>query len=273
MGSPRFRTSDAGSFAFTDAWFPAGAYLQPHVHDRPCFAVILSGSLDVAFRSAAFYCEPASVHTEPQAERHANRIGRRGAHVLVIQPDPLRERLVVPLRGILDRTTQRRHAGIAELAARLVAELDGGDTVAPLAQEGLALEMLALAARTQSGDESGRVPRWLLTVQEYLHAHRFESLRIGSLAAELDLPPTRLARAFRRHFHVSIGAYVRRLRIEWAAAALSEDDSPLSAIAVHAGFVDQSHFTRVFTRLMGVSPGRYRDGRADRPARRVPPRA
>jgi AraC family transcriptional regulator len=267
MGSPQFRTAEAGALALTEAWFPSRAYLPPHVHDRPCFAVVLAGSMDVAFRNAAYHCAPASVHTEPLAERHANRIGRIGAHVLVIQPDPLQDRLVGPLSGILSRTTQRQHEGIAQLAARLAAELEAADTAASLAQEGLALEMLALAARGESARPPGRVPRWLLTVQEYLHAHRFDTLRIGPIADRLDLPPTRLARAFRRHFHVSLGGYVRRLRIEWAAAQLARDELPLSAIALHAGFADQSHFTRVFTRLIGVPPGRYRDLRAPRPPR------
>jgi AraC family transcriptional regulator len=47
------------------------------------------------------------------------------------------------------------------------------------------------------------------------------------------------------------------LRLEWAAARLSEERS-LAQIALEAGFADQSHFTRAFRRHFGVTPGRYR---------------
>jgi AraC-like DNA-binding protein len=33
---------------------------------------------------------------------------------------------------------------------------------------------------------------------------------------------------------------------------------PLVEVALHTGFADQSHLTRHFTRVIGVSPGRYR---------------
>ncbi|WP_368733576.1 helix-turn-helix domain-containing protein [Acinetobacter baumannii] len=33
---------------------------------------------------------------------------------------------------------------------------------------------------------------------------------------------------------------------------------PLSKVADECGFADQSHFTKAFTRLLGISPGRWR---------------
>jgi len=49
------------------------------------------------------------------------------------------------------------------------------------------------------------------------------------------------------------------LRLEWAAEELARDDARLADVALRAGFADQSHFTRLFRRHTGVTPGHYRE--------------
>lgn len=270
IGSPRFRTVGVDGFAITEAWFPPHAYLAPHVHERGCFAVMLDGSFDVVFRTASHACPPTSVHTEPVAERHANRIGRAGAHVVVVQPDPARDELLRPFAPMMDRVTQRLHAGIAGLAGRITMELEAPDAAAPLVLQALALEMLAVGVRTGADRHDARPPAWLLRVQEYLHAHRLDTPCLADIAAVAGVHPAHLARAFRRHFRTTPGAYVRRLRLDWAAAQLVESRDSLAAIAGRAGFADQAHFTRAFGRYAGVSPGRYRAARTRDPLTKRP---
>ena len=72
------------------------------------------------------------------------------------------------------------------------------------------------------------------------------------------MSPSRLARSFRARFGQSIGSYTRNVRLDWAARAVAHSDAPLARVACEAGFADQSHFTRAFTRRFGVAPGRYR---------------
>src|SRR5215471_14169195 len=74
--------------------------------------------------------------------------------------------------------------------------------------------------------------------------------------------PVHLARAFRVHFGCSVGEFLRRRRVEWAANALATTEESLAAIAQCAGFCDQSHFTRVFRHVMGMRPGAYRRAKA-----------
>jgi AraC family transcriptional regulator len=57
---------------------------------------------------------------------------------------------------------------------------------------------------------------------------------------------------------VPIGAYVRRLRLDWAASRLKMADEPIARIGLEAGFADQSHFTRAFKRYTGLTPAEYR---------------
>jgi AraC family transcriptional regulator len=88
-----------------------------------------------------------------------------------------------------------------------------------------------------------------------------QPVRLAELAREVSVHPAHLARAFRQQFGTSVGGYVRRLRLDWAAAELERSETALAAIALAAGFADQSHFTRSFRRYTGFTPGAYRRGR------------
>ena len=57
---------------------------------------------------------------------------------------------------------------------------------------------------------------------------------------------------------MTVGGYVRRLRLEWAAMELERTDTALAAVALAAGFADQSHFTRAFRDYTGFTPSVYR---------------
>src|SRR5688500_15848762 len=113
MGSPRFRTLATSGCTVTDAWLAPGAVVEPHTHDRTTFAVMLDGSFDSAIAHRRREATPTTVWTEPREERHANYIGRAGAHVLVIQPDPARADLFAPFATLTDEVHLLRHAGIA----------------------------------------------------------------------------------------------------------------------------------------------------------------
>lgn len=259
MGSPRFRTAATSGCTVTDAWFPPGAVLEPHTHERTIFAVMLDGSFDSAIARRRLDCTPATVWTEPREERHANYIGRLGAHVLVVQPDPERSDLFGPFAPFTDEVHLLRHAGIATEARRVLAELDVADRLTPLAIDSLVLTMMTAASRLQLGRGHRRaLPPWLVRAQEMLHAHFRERLQLADVASAVGVQPSHLAHGFRRHFRTTVGTYVRSLRLDWAVERLARTDEPLAGIALAAGYSDQSHFTRECRRVRGVSPGEYR---------------
>jgi AraC-like DNA-binding protein len=55
-----------------------------------------------------------------------------------------------------------------------------------------------------------------------------------------------------------VGDYARQRRVEFACHQLTASGRPLSDIALSAGFGDQAHFTNVFRRLVGLTPGAFR---------------
>lgn len=262
MGSPRFDVVEVGGFRVTDAWFPPGQFLPPHVHERSIFATVLSGSFETVFRTQRHDCTPSTVFTEPAGERHANRIQDAGARVVVIQPGSWETDRLRPASRLWEEIHGFRHGTVADRARQLSREVRSPDSVTPLAIEALILEMIVIAARLdEGGHPTGRPPEWLERARDLVHDRFREKLRIDDVAAAVDIHPTHLASTFRDHFHVPLGAYIRRLRVDWATRQVAETGESLSSIATGAGFADQSHFTREFKRRNGVTPGRYRECR------------
>jgi AraC family transcriptional regulator len=261
MGSPAFRSMALDGFDVIEAWFSPREYLAPHTHDRACVAMMLEGSFDLAIGGRVHSCPPTAVATEPAGERHANSIGDAGARVVVIQPDPGRSELLRPFARLLDQPSHRHHAGVAASAARLARELDRPDHLASLAAEAAVLEILVVLSRLAIHAERAPPP-WLLRARELVHAKFREPLQIGEVAREVEVHPGHLARAFRQHFRMPLGSYVRNLRLEWVAARLLGSEESLASIALAAGFADQSHLTRVFKCRTGLTPQAYRRTRS-----------
>jgi len=95
--------------------------------------------------------------------------------------------------------------------------------------------------------------------KEVLGANLDGNIGSKELARECGLSISHFSRAFRNSTGLAPHTWLLRRRIDEAKALLADAASiSLSHIALACGFADQSHFTRVFTRMVGVSPGAWR---------------
>jgi len=101
-------------------------------------------------------------------------------------------------------------------------------------------------------------PSWLGRAVELLQDRYHEELTIAEIAAAVGVHPIHLARTFRRHLRCTPGEFARFRRLQQAASLLVRTAQPLAEVALSSGFADQSHFSRVFARYFGLSPGQYR---------------
>jgi AraC family transcriptional regulator len=259
LGSSRFTSTEVHGLLVTEAHFPPGLVLPMHLHERATIAIMLEGSFDCVFPTRTLACGPGVLHTEPAEEQHGNRVGTGGAHVVVVQPDSRAIGVLGAQARLLERVNHAPHTRAVGLAWRLARELHCSDAAAALAIEGLVLEVLAEAVRSHRLEGArAPLPGWLAQAQEYVHAQFRRSFRIADVAREVNVSPVRLARRFRRHFGLSLAAYTRKLRLEWAGVELASGEEPLAVIARRAGFADQSHFTRAFRQHTGLTPQRFR---------------
>ena len=93
--------------------------------------------------------------------------------------------------------------------------------------------------------------------RRYLDGHLDRQVSLAELTTRFAVSPTHLVRRFASEVGMPPHAYHLQLRVGHSRDLLRAGASPGHA-ALAAGFSDQSHFTRHFTRLVGMSPGRYR---------------
>jgi AraC family transcriptional regulator len=99
----------------------------------------------------------------------------------------------------------------------------------------------------------------LRAVLEYIHEHLDAELCLDQLAAVAHVSPYHFARLFKKSTGLPPHQYVIARRIERAKELLRERERlPLAEVAAEVGFACQSHFTRHFKRLVGVTPRRFR---------------
>lgn len=109
-----------------------------------------------------------------------------------------------------------------------------------------------------------RIDRWsiapwrLRDACDWMMGRLDQPLSIAEIAAQIDMTPGYFARAFRQATGEPPHRWLMRKRIERAKALLRTPGLSLAEIASVCGFADQSHLTRVFGRIAGATPARFR---------------
>ena len=262
MGSPSFREIRTPLVEVVSAWFPPNAKLASHTHAKAVFGVMLDGSFRTRIMNRDVDYVASGAWTEPAEERHTNVAGKSGARVLIVQPGAAAGGMAETCRDLLEQLVYLQSVELMIEASRIEAECMTPDQLSPLVVEGTALAVLARAARVRTRQLNHDTwPRWLHDAVSYLHAHQLDRINLSELAGNVGVHPSRLAHEFRARLRTSPGEYVRRLRLEWAAARLREAEPRIAEIAIGAGFYDQSHFSRTFRRHFGVTPAEWRRAR------------
>ncbi|GLQ50578.1 helix-turn-helix transcriptional regulator [Dyella flava] len=100
-------------------------------------------------------------------------------------------------------------------------------------------------------------------VMQMMRERIFDGISIGELAEACSLSAGALARGFKKSTGMSPHQWLLSRRVDLALELMADPDTTLAEIAFHAGFSDQSHFSRVFTQKMGVAPGAWRKSLAN----------
>lgn len=146
------------------------------------------------------------------------------------------------------------HAELSALCDELKAPLAADDCESRLAAalvkllgDGIEQPSTWRTLSSQPGDT-------LTPFANYLLAHATENLSLDQLAAIAGFSKFYLLRSFRHAYGLTPHAYQMRLRLARAWRLIAEG-APLSWTAYDAGFADQSHLTRRFLALFGLTPG------------------
>lgn len=238
--------------------------VDEHEHSLSFFCLATEGSHTERIAATTLTRQRGSVVFHPASETHADLWGERGGSCLNIE-------LGGSWRERVDSLRIRRHqhrewkggqvtswAGRVDRIASATRPLTATDNIEV---EGLVLLMLAELARPSRAVERGARGAWVAQLRDYLHDEFRTANTLDSIAATFGVHPATLARAFRRAYGISVGAYIRLRRVEEACRLIERTDRPIGFIAHELGFADHSHCAREVRRVMGCAPSALRRGK------------
>jgi AraC-like DNA-binding protein len=116
-----------------------------------------------------------------------------------------------------------------------------------------------LVSVQQLAHVSGRpLPPTVVMAVELMSRRYREKLTVAHIAAAVGLSERRFTHIFRESTGLSVNDYFNKFRVAIARRLLIESDAKLDSIAELAGFSDSSNFSRAFTEIAGIRPGRFR---------------
>ena len=174
-----------------------------------------------------------------------------------------------PQRATDFATPLVRDREVRFLLLRLVSALGEGSAASPLEQESRLQDVLGhLILRhgaerlTPASQPAGAAREAIRRARQYLEEHAERAVTLAELARVAGLSASHLCWAFGAAVGMPPHAYQTQVRVVRAKALLVSGYLPLAQVAAEVGFASQSHLTRHFARLVGVTPGRYvRDSR------------
>lgn len=94
---------------------------------------------------------------------------------------------------------------------------------------------------------------------QHLRVHYAERITLEDMARTVYLSPAYFSRVFKRETGVTFNSYLNSVRVAKSKELLRHDNMRLTDIALLVGFEDQSYFTKVFKRVTGTAPLKYRE--------------
>jgi AraC-like DNA-binding protein len=192
--------------------------------------------------------------------------------------DPLRLRLVVFAddavqrfggsaalarlpRSVAVRPSDREFSRLCDLADLIAAEVLRPMGDSPLMLDALLAQLLVRLGRHGRDGAGERPPSLLVRLERLIEARFREEHRVSAYAALLGVTPDHLSAVIRGHQRQGAKQVIAARVMREAAHLLRTSDVRVADLAAALGYRDTGHFTRAFTRVMGIAPGRYRSGR------------
>ncbi|HEX7122489.1 MAG TPA: AraC family transcriptional regulator [Gemmatimonadaceae bacterium] len=252
------RSIEVGGFRVTEAAYAANTRISRHEHRFPSWTAVIAGSFAERFRVGEFHCETGALLAKPASAAHSNEYGDSGARVLIVEITDAAVETHAALCAVTESAVRIIPATtIASRIRRLRSELSGPEDARSLGVHAAILDIGLLLLRIRPRRASERAA-WLRRAVDRLQTEFIHPPSLSVLAAECGVHPVYLCAAFRRAHGCSPGAYVRRLRIEYARHLLATTDDSVSRVAFASGFSDYSHLSRQFRAAIGLTPVEYR---------------
>lgn len=238
-----------------------------HAHDSYGFGVILDGAQRFRWRGIDHIAPAGSLEVMNPGEPHDGRpAGESFAYRTVLPSVALMRQLaselcdgrdcepVFPRTVIHDPPLARRIAAMHRTLEQPAGALAQDSEFVAVMSALLCRHADFKPVDRGTGDDGALVVR----LRDYLEAHVTQDVSLADLARIGERSRHTVLRSFRKATGMTPHAYLLNQRVERARRSLASG-AALAETAIDCGFFDQSHFTRVFKRHTGLTPGQYRD--------------
>lgn len=251
------RAPDVGGLQRFEAFFAGHGY-DPHRHDTYAIGHTLAGVQSFQYRGSWRHSQPGATIVLHPDEAHDGEAGTESGfqyRMMYIEPALIQQMLGgQPLPFIKTGLSNdpRLFAATGALLRSLDCPLDPLEEQDALFDLAQALSSVSGASGKRSGFDYVAAQR----AREYIHSALDRTVTLDELAQHSGRDRWSLSRNFRLLFGTSPYRYLTMRRLDMVRALLTQGQTLVSA-ALIAGFTDQSHMTRQFSKTYGLPPARW----------------
>jgi len=153
------------------------------------------------------------------------------------------ERVILQFRQLLDAAEQKFYSGyLVHYALSL-----------------LGLEITIGFVMSYDVSNVSATYKYITKIMDWIRMHHTEHLSVTQVASVFNYHPGYISSVFKKHTGVSLLDFIYRTKIDAAKEILLSSREPIKQIAERLGFADDKYFMKVFKRLEGTTPSKFRN--------------
>lgn len=225
-----------------------------HYHKNHYLCYVLKGDFSEFSSKKEIACTKGDIIIHPRYQEHSNFFSKSGGLCFNVEMTGMFQKELSLLNISSYQVLKKENPFIKSIVDRIYMEFKNYDCFSEWIIEGLLLELMGTISR-QVHDQGSSY--WFKKAKKIIDENYGKEVSTAFVAGELNVSASHLAREFRKAAGMTLGEYLRVSRIQQACQQLKKQDPDISQIAFELGFTDQSHFTKVFRRQMGITPRKY----------------
>lgn len=104
-----------------------------------------------------------------------------------------------------------------------------------------------------------RYSKTITTCKDFIYKHIYDVINHNDIANKVELSPKYLSFLFKKEVGMTVSEYIQQTKIDEVKKLLVYSKTPISEICSLLNFNDQSYFTKVFKKVVGITPKQYRE--------------
>jgi AraC-like DNA-binding protein len=225
-----------------------------HYRENPYFTYLLQGKLFESNKKESYYLESGSLIFHNWQDAHYNIKPpeyTRGFHI-ELNEDWFSSFNIQTSN--FEGSINLKNPIIKNLMNQVFIETKINDQYSKLSIENNLIEIFNTIKENK--ERKSNKPIWVDQLKELLIEEKID-FSLNSLSSKLEIHPVHLSREFNRYFDISLGNYIRLVKLNKAFYLLASNKFSMTEICYQCGFYDQSHFIKNFKIIYQTTPSKF----------------